>query len=114
MQKRSPATSVRHIALAVAFAAGLAVGPIARASDPALEHADLATIVRELKLIDRLALKSQAVAARKVRYHFDYARLQSDLARVRAGINDYLSPPRAQPRDPVVLSGDYRRQSGEP
>lgn len=114
MFKRSPATSVRHIAFAVAFAAGMSVGPSAKAGDSATEHADLATIVRELNLIDHLALESKSAAPHDGRYHFDYARLDSDLARIRAGINDYLSPPRAQPRDPIALSGDYRRQSEEP
>ncbi|MGH8301834.1 MAG: RAQPRD family integrative conjugative element protein [Steroidobacteraceae bacterium] len=114
MLKRSPATSVRHIALAVAIAAGLAVGPSARAADPTLERADLAMIVRELNLVDRLALEGRSVAPHDGRYHFDYTRLESDLARVRAGINDYLTPPRAQPRDQIFLSGDYRRESKEP
>nr|WP_273649646.1 RAQPRD family integrative conjugative element protein [Pseudomonas aeruginosa] len=38
-------------------------------------------------------------------------RVRKDLQRVRAGIQDYLTPPRAQPRDPVELSGDYRQSS---
>ncbi|WP_405045738.1 RAQPRD family integrative conjugative element protein [Pseudomonas aeruginosa] len=37
--------------------------------------------------------------------------MRKDLQRVRAGIQDYLTPPRAQPRDPVELSGDYRQSS---
>ena len=114
MMQRSPATSARHFALAVAFAAGVSVCPSARAADRSAERADLATIVRELTLLDRLALDGKTVAPRDDRYHFDYTRLQSDIARIRAGINDYLSPPRAQPRDPVVLSGEYRRESDRP
>ncbi|MEG7168371.1 RAQPRD family integrative conjugative element protein, partial [Pseudomonas aeruginosa] len=43
--------------------------------------------------------------------HFDHARLREDLQRVRAGIQDYLTPPRAQPRDSVELAGDYRQSS---
>jgi RAQPRD family integrative conjugative element protein len=30
---------------------------------------------------------------------------------MRAGIEDYLSPPRAQPRDPILLDGAYRRET---
>lgn len=46
----------------------------------------------------------------RARYHFDYARLRADLNRVRAGLQDYLVPQRAQPRDPVPLAGDYVRR----
>lgn len=111
--RRSPATSVRHRAIAVAalvvaFAAGLGAPSLARAADAASERADLAVILRELNLIDRLADNAEASAPQKSRYHFDYRRLRGDVSRVRSGIHDYLAPPRAQPRDPVVLSGEYR------
>lgn len=117
--RRSPATSVRHRAIAVAalvvaFAAGLGAPSLARAADAASERADLAVILRELNLIDRLADNAQAVAQQKSRYHFDYRRLRGDVSRVRSGIHDYLAPPRAQPRDPVVLSGEYREGSPTP
>ena len=42
---------------------------------------------------------------------FDYLRLREDLLRVRAGIEDYLTPRRAQPRDPLEFQGDYRLPS---
>ncbi|RMV84787.1 hypothetical protein ALP04_05408, partial [Pseudomonas amygdali pv. sesami] len=41
------------------------------------------------------------------RYHMDYSRLVSDIARIRQGLQDYLTPSRAQPRDPVEISGQY-------
>jgi RAQPRD family integrative conjugative element protein len=112
---RSPATSVRHRAIAVAalvvaFAAGLGASFATRAAGAAPERADLAVILRELNLIDRLADNAQAVAPEKSRYHFDYPRFGADITRVRAGIQDYLSPPRAQPRDPLALSGQYQDQ----
>jgi RAQPRD family integrative conjugative element protein len=47
----------------------------------------------------------------ETRYHFDYPRLYADLARIRAGIHDYLNPSRAQPRDLSPLPGDYRREA---
>jgi RAQPRD family integrative conjugative element protein len=46
----------------------------------------------------------------RARYHFDYARLRADLKRVRTGVQDFLVPQRAQPRDPVPLAGDYLRR----
>lgn len=112
--KRSPATSGRQRALVALLVAGLGAIPFARADDAATERADLAIILRELNGVDRLAAEAQAMAPHDGRYHFDYGRLHSDIARIRAGINDYLCPPRAQPRDPVVLSGDYRRDSQKP
>jgi RAQPRD family integrative conjugative element protein len=116
---RSPATTVRHraitvAALVVAFAAGLGASFATRAADSASERADLTAILRELNLLDRLADNAQAVAPEKSRYHFDYPRFRADITRVGAGIQDYLSPPRAQPRDPMALSGDYREGSRSP
>jgi hypothetical protein len=29
---------------------------------------------------------------------------------VRSGLRDYLTPPRAQPRDPAELAGQYRTE----
>lgn len=114
MCQRSSATSVRHLVLAVALAVGLGVMRSAGAADAATEREDLALMLRELDLIDHLALEAQAVAPQEDRYHFDYGRLEADLARVRGGINDYLAPPRAQPRDPMTLSADYRREGRSP
>jgi RAQPRD family integrative conjugative element protein len=85
------------------------------AQDASIERERLTAILREFETIERLTSASESVApAQGTRYHFDYARLRADLARVKAGIEDYLSPPRAQPRDPQTLQGDYRRESGTP
>lgn len=119
-EKRSPATSVWQLALAAALgalgtlAAGLSAPLVTRAADAASERAELATIVRQLNLIDHLAANAEAAAPEQSRYHFDYPRLHVDITRVRAGIQDYLSPPRAQPRDPAALSGDYREEKPPP
>ncbi|HEJ2500951.1 RAQPRD family integrative conjugative element protein [Pseudomonas aeruginosa] len=81
-------------------------------ADDTLEREQLAALARQLDLIDRLAEHAAHTAPQeRARYHFDHARLRKDLQRVRAGIQDYLTPPRAQPRDPVELSGDYRQSS---
>lgn len=78
----------------------------------ATEPERLAVLVRQLDLFARLAEHSALLPQQEgSRHHFDYARLREDLERVRAGIQDYLSPQRAQPRDPVTLVGDYRRES---
>ena len=44
------------------------------------------------------------------RYYFDYQRFQNDLKQVQQGLEDYLTPQRAQPRDPVEILGYYQRE----
>lgn len=94
----------------LALALLLSAARPAIASDHALEREQLAALARQLDLIDRLAERAANTAPQeRTRYHFDHARLQQDIERIRAGIRDYLTPQRAQPRDPVELPGDYRQ-----
>jgi len=103
---------VLPLVLALILTAWLASALPASAGDAAPEHTKLAAIVRQLDLLERRTQHSTSIAhAERARYHFDYSRLRQDIQRIRAGIHDYLTPPRAQPRDPVELLGDYR-QSG--
>lgn len=79
------------------------------ASAPSAESAQLAAIVRQLDTIDRLATQSEQLSVSSDTHaHFDYTRLHADIARVRDGIHDYLSPRRPLPRDPADLVGQYR------
>ncbi len=101
------------LSLVLAFSVS-AVRP-AMASDGALEREQLAAFVRQIELADQLAnhLADQAASTASpepARYRFDYARLRADLKRIRVGVQDYLVPQRAQPRDPVPLTGDYVRR----
>ena len=87
----------------------------AMASDGALEREQLAAFVRQIELANQLAnhLAEQAASTaspERARYRFDYARLRADLKRIRVGVQDYLVPQRAQPRDPVPLTDDYVRR----
>ena len=105
-------TACRHVsALALALTIALAGTSPASAGDATAEHEQLAALARQLDLIDRLAEHAAHTAPQeRTRYHFDYARLRADLMRVRAGLQDYLVPERAQPRDPVPLAGNYVRR----
>lgn len=105
-------TACRRVpALALALIVALAGASPASAGDASAEHEQLAALARQLNLIDRLAEHAANTAPQeRARYHFDYARLRADLKRVRAGLQDYLVPQRAQPRDPVPLAGDYVRR----
>ncbi|NCT86158.1 raqprd family integrative conjugative element protein [Stenotrophomonas acidaminiphila] len=108
----NPTTACRRVpALAVALTIALAGASPASAGDASAEHEQLAALSRQLDLIDRLAEHAANTAPQeRARYHFDYARLRADLKRVRTGLQDYLVPQRAQPRDPVPLAGDYVRR----
>jgi RAQPRD family integrative conjugative element protein len=99
--------------LAVLLAAScLALPPAIAADHLSPEREQLAALARQLDLIDRFAEHAAHTAPQeRTRYHFDYDRLRADLKRVRTGLQDYLVPQRAQPRDPVPLIGDYVRRS---
>ena len=102
-----------HLIVALVAVPLLLIQPVL-AGDNATEHAQLAALIRQLDMIDRLAEHSVSLPRQgDSRYHFDYARLREDIERVRQGIRDYLSPQRAQPRDPVDLLGGYRQESEE-
>ena len=97
--------------LPLAFVLSLASLRPAYAADDAPEREQLAAIARQIELADRLAshLADQAATTQpeRARYYFDYIRLRSDLQRIRAGLQDYLVPQRAQPCDPGPLIGEY-------
>ncbi len=76
------------------------------------EPAHLAALLRQLDQIERQAkISARLPRDNTSRYHFDYTRFRDDVQRMREGIRDHLSPQRAQPRDPLPLSGDYRREA---
>jgi len=90
--------------------------PSAAFADAAIQRQEPAAALRQLDGLERLVRHSEAntpVIAGE-RYHFDYPRLLADLAQVRTGIQTYLSPSRAQPRDLTELSGDYRNEAQQP
>lgn len=74
------------------------------------EENQLSLVLRQLDIIERLATRAETANPSKSieRYRFDYPRLIQDIQRMRQGVQSYLSPSRAQPRDPTELVGDYR------
>lgn len=89
----------------------LGQSPMVLAESPA-QRQGLVAALRQLDALERTVADSAAHTPVQPgeRYHFDYPRLLADLARVRAGIQAYLTPSRAQPRDPSELVGDYRTE----
>ena len=107
------ATADRRIRSSVPLTAALVllilVNSDADASAP--EREQLQLLVRQIELMERTARQAESVpSTADTRYRFDYQRLLDDIARVRSGIQDYLTPQRAQPRDATELHGDYIRE----
>src|SRR5690606_28122366 len=108
----NPTTASRRApALALALIFALAGASPAAAGAARAEHEPLAAPARRLHLLDRLAEHAASTAPQdRTRHHAAPARLRAALKRLRAGLQDYLVPQRAQPRDPVPLAGDYVRR----
>ncbi|WP_419792496.1 RAQPRD family integrative conjugative element protein [Pseudomonas citronellolis] len=93
----------------------LGISAQAGAVDAMPEQERLTAALRQLDSIERLvAPQAEQSLNERARYYFDYARLNADLERIRAGIHGYLSPSRAQPRDASQLFGDYRQATVVP
>lgn len=109
-------TTTQRLASALAVTTCLCGGVVpAYAAGTASESAHLAAIERQLDTVDRLATQSEQLPdSDSTHEHFDYARLHADIARVRAGFQDYLSPRRPLPRDPSALVGHYRVRTDAP
>lgn len=116
IDKRSATKRRPHmLAIAVAILASTTGISLSTAAADTLENVELAALLRQLDMAERLAQQAESLTPNSTsRYHFDYARLHADIARIRTGIEDHLSPRRAQPRDPDALSGEYRRESTTP
>jgi RAQPRD family integrative conjugative element protein len=101
---------VRYIPAAL-ICCGLAASDAVAAN--ASEQANLEVMIRQLNALEDTARRSAQVAEEPgQRYFFDYQRLASDIQRVRQGLQDYLTPSRAQPRDPAELTGNYTLTGG--
>lgn len=74
------------------------------------EREQLSLVQQQLDTIERLAARAKVARTSEPneRYRFDYSRLIQDIQRIRHGVQGYLSPSRAQPRDPAEFIGDYR------
>lgn len=102
----SAIAAMTHWLTAIAAGAVFTLSSSAQAD----EAQGLALVLRQLHSLELQAEQAASLSSAPLqsRYHFDYQRLREDLQRVRGGVQDYLTPQRAQPRDPVDLHGDYR------
>ncbi|SFN78831.1 RAQPRD family integrative conjugative element protein [Xenorhabdus japonica] len=82
----------------------------------AAEKDELASAKRLIEQV-QIALERASIAenqsdtAKRPRYDFDYSRIKADLNTIKAGIDYYLTPSRAQPRESGTLSGHYRQEN---
>lgn len=81
--------------------------------DSPAQNQQITAALRQLAALERLVEHNQAGTLPEPgqRYYLDHVRLLYDLKLVRVGLQDYLAPSRAQPRDPVELTGHYRSES---
>ncbi|PYB38362.1 type III effector Hop protein, partial [Pseudomonas aeruginosa] len=107
----TPHPSLRRSCLAaLACSALVAQGAFAASAS---EQANLEVMIRQLNALEDTARRSaQGADEPGQRFYFDYSRLAADLQRIRQGLQDYMTPSRAQPRDPSDLSGNYTLRGG--
>ena len=98
---------MRAIILLHIFVLGLA-SPLAHA-DADAERESLARIIHELEILEPLIDEAKDAADPDARIRFRYDWLKKDLESIRRGILEHIDAPRAEPRVPVPLRGDYRQ-----
>lgn len=99
------------VSLALLIIVGSAASHALAAS--ASEQTNLEVVLRQLNALEETARRSAQIANEPgQRYFFDYQRLAADIQRIRGGVQGYLTPSRAQPRDPAELSGQYTLKGG--
>ncbi|MGC8042406.1 RAQPRD family integrative conjugative element protein [Salmonella enterica] len=79
---------------------------------PLTEREELTLSLNQLSQIEASLHRAQQSARTGIneRYYFDYPRIHSDISTLRSGIEHYLTPSRAQPRDTATLVGQYREE----
>ncbi|EBX8629390.1 conjugal transfer protein [Salmonella enterica subsp. enterica] len=93
------------------FVIGLALTASVHAT-PTSEQASLALLLNQLNQMESTLNRAQAQASvtPDERFFFDYPQALADIRTVRAGIEHYLTPSRAQPHTVLPLSGQYRAE----
>ncbi|PEH70865.1 RAQPRD family integrative conjugative element protein [Edwardsiella tarda] len=83
---------------------------------PLTEREELTLSLSQLNQIEASLHRAQQSARTGIneRYYFDYPRIHSDITTLRSGIENYLTPSRAQPRDVAAMSGQYREEKTTP
>ncbi|MBI6549786.1 RAQPRD family integrative conjugative element protein [Xenorhabdus lircayensis] len=85
--------------------------PLAQAAEKD-ELASAKNLIDQVQMaLERANLaEKQADTPTRPRYYFDYLRIKADLSTIKAGIDRYLTPSRAQQQASGTLSGHYRQE----
>ncbi|HCF8019157.1 RAQPRD family integrative conjugative element protein [Klebsiella aerogenes] len=85
-------------------------------ASPLTEREELTLSLSQLTQIEASLHRAQQSARTSLneRYYFDYPRIHGDITTLRSGIEHYLTPARAQPRDTATLVGQYREERTTP
>ncbi|HCM1931023.1 TPA: conjugal transfer protein [Salmonella enterica subsp. salamae serovar 51:c:-] len=83
---------------------------------PLTEREELTLSLNQLSQIEDSLHRAQQSARTSIneRYYFDYPRIHGDITTLRNGIEHYLTPARAQPRDTATLVGQYSEEKTAP
>ncbi|EHU6239838.1 RAQPRD family integrative conjugative element protein [Salmonella enterica] len=83
---------------------------------PLTEREELTLSLNQLSQIETSLHRAQQSARTGLneRYYFDYPRIHGDITTLRSGIEHYLTPTRAQPRDTATLVGQYSEEKTTP
>ncbi|EDW6384719.1 conjugal transfer protein [Salmonella enterica subsp. enterica serovar Java] len=83
---------------------------------PLTEREELTLTLKQLSQIEASLNRARQSARTGIneRYYFDYPRIHGDITTLRSGIENYLTPARAQPRDTATLVGQYREEKARP
>ena len=78
-------------------------------ADTRSERGELERLIHELDLLSANLQAAEREAVSTARIHFEYDWLRTDLARIKAGIREYLDNLPLTPRVVEPLAGDYIR-----
>lgn len=103
----------RYIFVILAIALCPAMAALAA---PLTEREELTLTLNQLSQIEASLHRAQQSARTGIneRYYFDYPRIHDDITTLRSGIEHYLTPSRAQPRDTATLVRQYREEKTAP
>ncbi|WAJ37264.1 RAQPRD family integrative conjugative element protein [Pseudomonas sp. GOM7] len=112
-------TYVRRVSQCFVLAGVFLLSAQTWASGNPQEIREISLALKQLENVKAIIKRAQAQArasrdVRGSRYELDYDLIQSDLTRIEAGLQGYLAPSRAQPRDIQEITGDYSRDRGAP
>jgi len=95
--------------IVAALVAGLFIACGGAFADADAERETLARLIHEIHAFAALIATAESQASPDARIRFRYDWLRQDLERIRAGIQEHIDAPRAEPRSFPPLRGDYRR-----